>query len=566
MNVIAAWVGSIFGEPGVPATLEAPTWKRHEPLGVDLLGGRYRLDELIGRGSSGLVYGAWDEALGEAVAIKLLRRLDGSAAQSRRDDTGGAMRLLHPGIVRVLRHDQEGDVEYLVMEYVSGVSLHRIVETRRAGHLSVREVVKVGFDVLDALQYAHDAGIPHLDIRPAHILWCQPGEIKVSGFELAPTGGRHWSPAQGGAAAFMSPERSLGEAGDARSDIYGLGATLAAIADSHAPDRLPDALGEVLVRATAKDPADRWQGCAELRRAWREAAREGLRPALSVALHLPRGTTRSAPAVLSPDEEDPPTDPDIALIEASPEPGVLVEKVPAEPEPASVVEPVPPDPAGAPTPPQESPRRARAPADLVPIPAGVLRSAYEGREVRVGELFLERDMVCCDQYAAFLAEAGGVPPFGWSRATPPRGLGDHPVTGVSLEDARRYAAWRDRRLPTATEWEHAARAPDGRAFPWGATWDAARSHGPHTGTSRTAPVGAFPSGTSPLGLRDMVGNAWEWIEPETDAPEPGYAWIYGGSWRHAGDREGHVARTSVSVIKAYDHLGFRCAVDGGRYR
>jgi len=171
------------------------------------------------------------------------------------------------------------------------------------------------------------------------------------------------------------------------------------------------------------------------------------------------------------------------------------------------------------------------------------------------------------EYHACVVAADALPPASWGRMEPPPHLLDHPVVGVSLDSARAYAAWKRMRLPTSSEWEAAARAPDGRTFPWGDAWDGARCHGPgERGAGKrdgTVAVGSVPGGRSALGLLDMVGNVWEWTEadPNAQQPDPDSSWVFGGSFRHRCVVDGHIARTSVSSFNAYDYLGFRCAAD-----
>lgn len=150
--------------------------------------------------------------------------------------------------------------------------------------------------------------------------------------------------------------------------------------------------------------------------------------------------------------------------------------------------------------------------------------------VRVAGFFLDRTEVTRAAYAAFLRDTGYRPPhvdepwaqdgWNWSGTTPPVGTEQHPVVLVSFYDAEAYCAWAGKRLPTEAEWQLAALGPhaDGRAYPWGSTYEAARlNHGqrvepwfdPSDGFERTSPVGSFPAGASWVGALDLFGNAWE---------------------------------------------------------
>jgi formylglycine-generating enzyme required for sulfatase activity len=106
----------------------------------------------------------------------------------------------------------------------------------------------------------------------------------------------------------------------------------------------------------------------------------------------------------------------------------------------------------------------------------------------------------------------------WKNGTYPRGWANKPVTWVSLEDARAYAAWAGKRLPHEWEWQYAAQGHDGRLYPWGNNMDSTRMPPPDQSRSMRPPtdVDAFPQGVSPFGVVDMVGNVWQWTDEYTD--------------------------------------------------
>jgi formylglycine-generating enzyme required for sulfatase activity len=106
----------------------------------------------------------------------------------------------------------------------------------------------------------------------------------------------------------------------------------------------------------------------------------------------------------------------------------------------------------------------------------------------------------------------------WSAGTFPEGAANQPVTWVSIEDARAYAAWAGKRLPHDWEWQYAAQGPDGRLYPWGNAWDDRALPPPDHGRVMRAPtsVDAFPAGASPFGVLDMVGNVSQWTDEFRD--------------------------------------------------
>ena len=194
------------------------------------------------------------------------------------------------------------------------------------------------------------------------------------------------------------------------------------------------------------------------------------------------------------------------------------------------------------------------------------------RVVFVQAFYIDKYEVTNGQYAKFLSETEHRKPKFWDDAM--LNVPEQPVVGVNWEDAEVYAAWAGKRLPTASEWEKAARGIDGRLYPWGNDYDATRGNfddgGGMDGSTdghamAPAPVGNFINGVSPYGLHDMAGNVWEWVteqqsgQPKTTNGET-YA-IRGGSWTNgAGD-----TRTTVAYIypaQCSDHsssVGFRCA-------
>ena len=128
-------------------------------------------------------------------------------------------------------------------------------------------------------------------------------------------------------------------------------------------------------------------------------------------------------------------------------------------------------------------------------------------------------------------------PYAWADSQPPPGRLDHPVVLVSHADAEAFGRWMSAqsglqwRLPTALEWEKAARGADGRMFPWGNEWDPSKLNSHDAGPFATMPVGSFPDGMSPYGMLDAAGQVFEWT---ADKQRPGRYWVKGGSWDDRG--------------------------------
>ncbi|WP_428262189.1 formylglycine-generating enzyme family protein [Haliangium sp.] len=151
----------------------------------------------------------------------------------------------------------------------------------------------------------------------------------------------------------------------------------------------------------------------------------------------------------------------------------------------------------------------------------------------------------------------------WRRPAPPEGRADHPVVLVTWDEAAAYCTWRGqvagapRRLPTAHEYEKAARGPDGAVYPWGPDFDPARLNSHVAGPDDTTPVEQFPNGVSPYGMYDAAGNTFQWTE--TPWPRGGRMTVKGSAWDdYAGLGRGaaqHGRRPWVRHVL----IGFRCA-------
>src|SRR6184192_394924 len=193
------------------------------------LAGRYTLVRELGQGGMATVYLATDVKLGRRVAIKVLppttRHYLGSGRFQR--EVLFAAQLSHPHIVPLFEADEADGLLFYVMEYVEGESLHDRLE--RDGPLAVEEAIRITAEVGDALEYAHETGVIHRDIKPGNILLSR-GHAMVSDFGIAKVLAEGGPPRTGitvGTAEYMSPEQASGEKRiDARSDVYGLAAVL----------------------------------------------------------------------------------------------------------------------------------------------------------------------------------------------------------------------------------------------------------------------------------------------------------------------------------------------------
>lgn len=271
-----------------------------------VLAGRYRVDELIGRGGMAAVFRGYDLTLGRQVAIKILNRElagDNTFRTRFRLEAHAASRMSHPSIVRVYDAGEDSEaspdgtprpVPFIVMELVQGALLKDIAAD---GPVHIADATRYVDGILEALEYSHRAGVVHRDIKPGNVMITDGGQVKVMDFGIA----RAISDSSAtvaettaiiGTAAYFSPEQAKGEPVDARADLYSTGIVLyelltgrppfrgespVAVAYQHvsetpAPpsesnEAVPRALDAVTLRALAKDPFQRYQDAASFREA-----------------------------------------------------------------------------------------------------------------------------------------------------------------------------------------------------------------------------------------------------------------------------------------------------------
>jgi eukaryotic-like serine/threonine-protein kinase len=249
--------------------------------------------------------------------------------------------------------------------------------------------------------------------------------------------------------------------------------------------------------------------------------------------------------------------------------------------------------------PQPTPNQTPAPhADAVALPGGAFRvgrddvppasdrysrdyltwvySQWPAHEVFIKPFAIDRTEVTNAEYAEFVKATNHAPPPAvWDGDRPKPGEEQLPVSNVSLDDARAFAEWRSRRdgvtyrLPTEEEWEYAARGGDSaRLFPWGDRWEDGRAN---LGAASARAVGSFPSGNTPQGVADMIGNLWEWTATEASlykgndrvklgAGERGWFVIRGGSFESRPDGDKPITATVRNWVARGTrdaHLGFR---------
>lgn len=267
----------------------------------EALGKQFTIGPLLGQGGFAVVFRARDHALNRDVAVKVLDTA-GLPAPTLSErfvrEAQTIARLEHPNIVPIYEVGQQPDLLYLAMRCIDGPSLRQLLASRPAHRLSPGDAARVARAVADALSYAHAEGVVHRDIKPDNILLDKRGNVLVTDFGIAKAAQAATTAqltTEGmiiGTPQYMSPEQAAGDVVDGRSDIYSLGIVLYQMLSGGPPfdgdssakiiaqqltavprnirelrsDVTPE-LGAVLSRMLAKDPADRFQGAADVSRA-----------------------------------------------------------------------------------------------------------------------------------------------------------------------------------------------------------------------------------------------------------------------------------------------------------
>ena len=215
------------------------------------------------------------------------------------------------------------------------------------------------------------------------------------------------------------------------------------------------------------------------------------------------------------------------------------------------------------------------PEGMVLVPGGTFEMGREGgdeferpiHQVTVASFLLDRTEVTNLQYREYVVATGSLAPPHWLNGTYRAGEEQFPVVNITWEEAREYAKWTGKRLPTEVEWEYAARGKDRRLYPWGDEWESDRANTERGAAGLPMAVGSFPNGASPFGLLDMCGNVWEWtLDDLTSYDNPTASLgmgkvIRGGAYDVPRTRATTTYRGVVPPANRYEKTGFRCAGD-----
>ena len=227
-----------------------------------LLDNRFEINESIHRSGMSTVFKALDHQTGQTVAVKVpLMNLEADPAfysRFEREEEIGKQ-LDHPGILKIIPVEQKSR-PYIVMEFVKGQTLDRLMQT--VGILPISDTLKIASRLCDALQYMHERGVIHRDMKPSNVMLCDDGTLRIMDFGIAKTeamrritfGG--FSPTMG-TPDYMAPEQIKGKRGDQRTDIYSLGAILYEMLTGQVPFQGPNVYAVMNARLVGDPPAPR---------------------------------------------------------------------------------------------------------------------------------------------------------------------------------------------------------------------------------------------------------------------------------------------------------------------
>ena len=444
------------------------------------------------------VYRARDTVICRTVALKILTPegcRDGDVKARFLQEARMAGSASHENVVNIFDFGEDRGQPFLVMEFLKGDNLGTLIRQARTGDLINR--LNLAQQLARALEYIHEQGIIHRDIKPDNVHVTTRGQVKLMDFGIAKAGDLSITRTGYvlGTPSYMAPEQVQGATITPAVDIYSFGILLFELltgakpfkaetveqifyAILHEPVRLdvlveagiPSALRKLVRHCTAKEPSNRPRNFGEV-----AAELERLIPVVSAPADVVDGS------VPGPSLPPRPKLPQWWLIAATGAALLLVAGL------LYVVihhkKPHPPPAA------REMPKTlVTSTGEMVLVPAGTFLSGPDNQPADVPAFYIDRTEVSNESYAKFCQATGHPLPASFRADRP-----NYPVAGITIADAMDFARWAGKRLPRMLEWEKAARGTDGRTYPWGDDPDRTRANVRESQSRRPAvmPVNSF---------------------------------------------------------------------------
>ncbi len=483
--------------------------------------GKYELEEFLGGGMSH-VYRARDTVIGRTVAVKILTEQgceDPEAKARFLAEARMAGNLAHDNVLSIYDFgEDEQHHPLMVMEFLRGEDLRHAIKNGHTGDTVGK--LKIAVQVARALQFIHTQKIIHRDIKPENIHITTQGVVKLMDFGIAKTEGLAMTRAGYvlGTPYYMAPEQVMGTNVTEQVDVYSFGILLFELMTGNKPimadtvERIfysilneplkleplqqagvPQAVIDMVAACTAKNPAERPQGFPPV-----TAALE------RVIADLEAPTTMLPAAVPVPPPHNRWLLPSVIVLVVLLAAGLVFALT--HKSPVVVVEKKGPE---LPKKPELPPTLADPHGDMVLVPDGEFLFGQNKEPVTLPAFYIDKTEVTNQAYADFCKATGHREPLNFKQAKP-----EDPVVYVTFQDAKAFADWAHKRIPTSREWEKAARGTDGRLFPWGNDADTSRAQ---IASKQLAAAISFPTGASIYGALNMVGNANEMVDELTTA-------------------------------------------------
>lgn len=481
------------------------------------------------------VYRARDTVIGRTVAVKILTEAgcaDPDAKARFLQEARLAGNIQHDNVLSIYDFGEDDRQRpFMVMEFLRGVDLRHAIRDGHLGDLPAK--LRIALQIARALGYIHSLDIVHRDIKPENVHLTTSGVVKLMDFGIAKAQGLSMTRTGYvmGTPYYMAPEQVLGKNIGPAVDIYAFGVLFLELLTGVRPmsgdtverifysilnepmdlepirGSVPEPVCDLIARCTAKDVAQRPPNF--------EAVAAEIEQILAGVETPVRPATPETPAP-APPPQTPVAKPGaktwmavvlgVALLVAI---GVLAKVALA---PGHRNEPAPPA-----VPAELRATLSTPTGEMVLVPAGQFLFGPDKRTARSPAFYIDKTEVTNGAYARFCQETGRSLPADFAVDKP-----DNPVVNVTIADAREFARWAQKRLPTAREWEKAARGDQGRLFPWGEQRNPQLANVRDNGALAKHEVmraDSFPQGASPYGALNMVGNVWELVD-ETIVPIP----------------------------------------------